>query len=377
MIDYTYKPKTFANTAIIGYSYFEMLYDLLNYAIPITPETIIGLSIFAEAVVLHEELVPNNITLSIQNQSEADFLQPFVDKEVLYYERMTDMFFPLPESAAECLHKEMLDFIPGTSMSSEFLFRTKEKGSIEEQLNVIQFGYTEKNFEAIAKYNSKWHELVNQVGIPEIHGVYDALWGNISYNFDELSSTINNPIPKDLLRIIDEKRFSYTSKIRRYIGNSYVSLPSIISIVLDRSKFPEDIPNQILLLREEVANFRNQCTKYEYELRCEDNFLKQCEIVDEVSNAYNSFDFDGKVSKKRRILKECADIVSVSPTTLASNIIKKSINETEDFSLKLKIPGYYDLYRKSFDVKDNLRTLKRLFGSAIDEKFIMGLNKLT
>lgn len=80
MIDYTYKPKTFANTAVIGYSYFEMLYDLLNNAIPVRPETIIGLSIFSEAVVLHEELVPNNVMLDISNQDEANFLNLFLDK---------------------------------------------------------------------------------------------------------------------------------------------------------------------------------------------------------------------------------------------------------------------------------------------------------
>ena len=55
MIDYTYKAKEFSNTAIIDYSYFEMLYDLLDYSITVKPETIIGLSIFAEAIVLHEE----------------------------------------------------------------------------------------------------------------------------------------------------------------------------------------------------------------------------------------------------------------------------------------------------------------------------------
>ena len=85
MLDYTYRPKTFANTAVINYSYFEMIYDLLNGDIPIRPETIIGLSIFSEAVVLHEELVPDNIMLNTSSEDESNFLQPFLDKEVLYY----------------------------------------------------------------------------------------------------------------------------------------------------------------------------------------------------------------------------------------------------------------------------------------------------
>lgn len=376
MIDYTYKPKTFANTAVIGYSYFEMLYDLLNYAIPVSPESIIGLSIFSEAVVLHEELVPNNVTLNVSSQDEADFLQLFLDKEVLYYEKINDIFFPLPNSAAECIHNKMSDFTNGTSMSSKILFRTGQKHSVDEQLNIVQFGYSEENMEALSKYYKQWEKLIDLVGIPEIHGIYDAMFGHVNYNFDYLNRSLINPIPKELLDLIDSKRFLYAEQIRSHIGNTYVALPSIITIVLNRSKSPEDIPHQILLLRDEIANFRNQCTKYEYELRCEDNFLAQCEIIDEINNVYNCFNFDGNVRKKRRILKECADIIGTSPTSLAANVSKKSINHIDEALLKLKVPGFYDLYKKSFDVTDNLRTLKRLFGNAIDDKFINQLNLL-
>ncbi len=379
MLDYTYRPKTFANTAVINYSYFEMIYDLLNGDIPIRPETIIGLSIFSEAVVLHEELVPDNIMLNTSSEDESNFLQPFLDKEVLYYnyDKINDMFFPLPNSAAECIENEMSKYSRGTTMSQQFLFRANEKASIDEQLNIIQYGYSEDNLDAIYKYITQWDNLVSQIGIPEIAGIYRASFGNTEYNFDGLNRNIANPIPKELLSFIDNKRFYYADKIRNYLGNTYVALPSIISIVLDRSKSPEDILNQILLLREEIANFRNQCTTYEFALRNEENFLAQCEIIDEIVNAYTCFNFDGKVRPKRRVLKECADIIASSPISALTNITKKGMHYAEDISLKLKVPGYYDLYKKSFDVTDNLRTLKRLFGSAIDNEFIKRLAILT
>lgn len=378
MIDYTYKPKTFANSAIICYSYFELLYDMLNYAIPLRPETIIGLSILSEAVVLHEELVPNNIGLSVSSQDESNFLKLFIDKEVLYYEyRNGDVFLPRPDSAAESLYNEMQKYNESTSISTQFLFRTGERQNVEEQLNVIQFGYSEENIQALFKYFYHWDELVNLHGIPEINGIYNAIFGNVNYSFKSINNSIINPIPKELIKLIDNKRFLYADKIRSHIGNTYVALPSIISIVLDRSKRPEDIPYQMLQLRDEVSNFRNQCTKYEYDLRCEDNFLVQCEIIDEINNAYRCFNFDGNVRKKRRILKESIDTIATSPTSFAVNISKKCFSDIDDHLLKLKIPGYYDLYKKSFDVTDNLRTLKRLFGKAIDNNFINQLNLLT
>ncbi len=379
MFDYTYRPETFSNTAIISYSYFEMIYDLINGDIPIQPETIIGLSIFSEAIVLHEELVPNNIMLDTTSQDEFNFLQPFLDKKVLHYnyDKNYDIVLPLFNSAAECIINEMSEYNRFFFESEKFLFRWGEQADIEEQLNVFQYGFFDDDIDALYKYFTQWNNLVDKIGIPEICGIYDSKWGNINYNFYGLNRNINKSIPEDLLSFIDNKRFYYADKIRDYLGNTYVALPSIISIVLERSKYPEDIINQILLLREEMANFRNQCTKYEFELRSEENFLAQCEIVDEIINAYNCFNFDGKVRQKRRVLKECADIIASSPILALTNITKKGINCVDDILLKLKVPGYYDLYKKSFDVTDNLRTLKRLFGSAIDNGFLKRLYALT
>ena len=68
-INYKKDPKIFSNTAFISYSYFELLEDVLNYSIPIVPETIVGLSILSEAVVLHKEWVMSNSELYC-NRSE-------------------------------------------------------------------------------------------------------------------------------------------------------------------------------------------------------------------------------------------------------------------------------------------------------------------
>lgn len=58
-------------------------------------------------------------------------------------------------------------------------------------------------------------------------------------------------------------------------------------------------------------------------------------------------------------------------------MLKKIVSELDDKYIQLKVPDYYDLYRKSFDVENNLDSLIRLFGSAIDENFIKKLNMLS
>ena len=190
-----------------------------------------------------------------------------------------------------------------------------------------------------------------------------------------LSRHIDASIPKDLLNAIDKKRIPYEDKLREYLGNTYVGLPSIISIILDRAKDIDDIPNQMLLLREELSEFRLTCTHYEYTLRTEDSFLHQCQIIDEIKNAINQFNFDG-ATKKRRIIKQTAEILSLDPVSIGASIVSKAADLAVDFNVKLKIPGYYDLYKASFDVRDNLKSLKKLFGSQIDTVFLNQLNKL-
>lgn len=342
MIDYTYKAKEFSNTAIIDYSYFEMLYDLLDYSITVKPETIIGLSIFAEAIVLHEELIPtNNMKLRTSSDYEDDFLQKFLDKKVLYYNR-NEIFTPIPNSASAYIYDELESY--------------ESLGDIE--------GYFEK-----LDYLAECH------GIPSIRGIYNAYFGSISYDFENLNHKICNTVSKEYLNYIDNKKSFYANRLKPYLGNKYINLPSIISIILDRSKDIEDIPNQILYLRDEMKRFRDYTTKLHYDLRVSDNLLHSCEILDEIQCAEKTLDFDGRVKKKFRISQ-------ITPY-LQRDLISSGINVTEKLEeliesnkLKLKKVGYYDLYHKAFDVKYNLKTLERLFGKAIDDNFVNRLNNL-
>ena len=354
MIDYTYKPKAFSNSVIIDYSYFEMLFDLLEYSIPVQPETIIGLSIFSEAVVLNEELIPtNNLMLETTNDYEMDFLRQFIDKRVLYYKyndgfsNLIHMAEPIPGSGTDCMYNEL-----------------------------ISLKYSEK-IEDTLEYYQKIDNITDNLGIPFVKGIYEANLGEIKYDFDNLkhkiNNGINNSISKDLLSAIDNERFYHINKLKRRLGNRYVGLPSIITIILNRSKSIEDIPNQMLLLREEMTNFRDYCTTQSYNLRISDNFKEACEIECEVENAYNSFNFNGKVKNKRRLLQTIPD---VSTDIISSGInIGKKLEECIN-TLKLKQIGYYDLRNKAFDVQHNLNQLKRLFGKSINDNFIDKLNIL-
>ena len=382
-INYTTSPKAFANTAFIDYSYFEMLYDLLNYSIQPKPETIIGLSVLAEAVVLHEELIPSNHNLSCESENEEDFIRDFVNSSVFYFENGRG-FYPLPNSAVRIFYDELSDF--RENLFGDVGMSTKEIGVLDTdgfspiandlQLTVYQTGWDDpETFDNTIAYNKEKNFIASSHGIPIIDGIYDMYMGEETYFFDDLARNLNTTIPKNLLNTIDKKRFAYIDPLRKYLGNTYVGLPSIISIILTRAKDIHDIPNQMLLLREELTEFRNTCTKFEYDLRTEDSFSHKCQLIDELKNAHDLLAFDG-VKKKRRILKQTAEIASPNPVSTAINVASKAIDLSEEIKINLKIPGYYDLYKKSFDVQDNLRALQKLFGSQIDTAFLNNLSHL-
>lgn len=383
-INYKKDPKIFSNTAFISYSYFELLEDLLNYSIPITPETIIGLSILSEAVVLHEELVVSNNEFQC-SESEKELIKMFIQSGVLKYDVDYDIFTPKEYSAAEMMDNE-LDLYKDTEgiESQEIIYgqvyisRESNDIPIEENLSIFEIGfYDEDHFRKVAEYQLQKEKIAKLHGMPLIRGIYYANWGEQEFDFSYMKEVIDTSLSQDLLKGIDKKRFRYITKLQQYLGNTYVGLPSIISIILSRAKNIIDIPNQIILLREEVSKFRRECTNFETDLRKEDNFLNQCKIIDEIENAYNSLNIDGNFKKKRRIIKEGAEIFNFNPILLATNIGKKVLNEMDDKYIQLKVPGYYDLYKKSFDVKDNLCNLTRLFGDSIDSYFIQKLNYLS
>ncbi|MBD5395222.1 MAG: hypothetical protein HDR71_13365 [Lachnospiraceae bacterium] len=384
-INYKKEPNIFSNTAFIDYSYFELLYDMLDYAIPIVPETIIGLSILAETIVLHEEVVPTNNELICSNDDEKELIFQFVKSGVLNYEKIDDLFIPNDNSAAKMLDNELTQYKQEMHLSPNdvnaniiFVNQIESDFPIEENLSTYRIGYyDEEHLDKAIEYAAIKDKIAKLHGMPHINGIYFARWGKYEYIFRMFHENIDTSISKDFLENIDKKRFAYIEKIKKYLGSTYVGLPSVISIILSRAKDVTDIPNQIILLREEIAKFRKTCTNYEYNLRIENNFLRQCEIIDELENAYNSLSIDGNFKKKRRIIKECAEVFNPNPLTLSTNIGKKIINELDDKYIQLKVPGYYDLYRKAFDVEDNLSSLRRLFGNMIDDKFIYKLNKLS
>lgn len=183
MIDYGYKPKAFSNSVIIDYSYFAMLYDLLGDNIIIQPETIIGLSIFTEAIVLNEELIPtNNIQLTTTGDYERDFLKDFIDKKILYYD---NEFMPILDSGTDCLYNELSEYYE----------------------NLIDYSYGKTNIyneKKLYRYVNKMDELANNHGIPSIRGIYNALLGNVTYNFKDLEKSTCIAPSTEILNYIDE-----------------------------------------------------------------------------------------------------------------------------------------------------------------------------
>ncbi len=359
MIDYRSNPGSFSNVAVIDYSYFEMLYDLLNDSRLISPEMLIGLSIFSEAIVLHEELIPNNFTLKTSSCDEANFLECFLDKKVLHYERFDEKsFIPLENSAASYIDKEMSEFIGNESVSDFCL----------EHMN---FNYKQ--------FVKGWARSIDAHGITEIPGIYNAMFGRIDYNFTYLYNCIskNNKKNSDFLKVIDKVRFESGKELSNALKNTYICLPSIISIVLDRSKDLEDIPNQILLLRDEMSEFRKKYTDLECTLRREKSFKAKLEILNEIKYLSKYFESDIKSNKKRRIVQKTIDLLEPSTNSIITNTVKLTLENLYNSKLELKLASCYDLYKKSIDVEDNIYSLERLFGDEFDYKFTNKLASLT
>ena len=56
----------------------------------------------------------------------------------------------------------------------------------------------------------------------------------------------------------------YFSKISKYLGPTYIRIPSLLSMVLQNSKSIDDIPKVTMQIRDYFSKFNMEVTELEY-----------------------------------------------------------------------------------------------------------------
>lgn len=146
-------------------------------------------------------------------------------------------------------------------------------------------------------------------------------------------------------------------------------LPPLTSILLDRCQKLDDIPDELINLRNEFKNLRNALTKFQM------NFDKASTIKDKIDlkkEFKESMDlFSNKVQRpKGRFIKTILDLAVEIPGSTVKKDFSGPINAitkkvTEYFYYRKIYPwvnSFTDLYGKSLEIRDDKNLYENLFG---------------
>lgn len=375
MQDYRFKPELFSNRAIVDIAVIENIGVLLGGTFDRPADLIVNLSSFVETIILNEKIVLTG------NYSRGVF-----DSDDTHSTDTMDIVHMLSDS-------EIIENQAITIINNEV--KTYHEIEVENEVNrlrnsgegraIVKFAYhhaPENPFEpkSTEEYIAGLYDIVsNSLPMPwnqvaEDHGI--PYFSGPFYSSKALKQDAPTSISFELYEKLEQLNKEYFKKIRRYLGRTYVRLPSLLAIVLNECGSRYDLGRTIIEIRDDFEKFRKYCTSMEQNLRLSDTINDQIQIINEIELAYeNTFNRFNKENEKSRIIYKTFDIVkSANPLKIGMNLLDVAKDYDIERQGLLKIPSYYDLWKASLDVKQSLNAIERLYGSSMANRVIKNIN---
>jgi hypothetical protein len=399
LINYQSDPEKFSNSAIIDLEIINTL-GISMECERINPMDLIYLAILAEAIILNNELIVKDEWSKIiyweddiERYGRSEFAEDLLVK--LFQSETIGVNFG---SAANILDNEITLFVPRSGLKLEVIhdscifYDTKNVIDSEDALLSDLNKDITKRMEKV--FNNTLFNNIKKQGIDKDDNLYggkkaiETYWKIladchgvpvISSNFDtykvmKCESPTN--IGYDLYNRLEKFHTQFFSDIKKYLGPTYVRIPSILAIVFNEMKRIDEFPSLVVQFRDTFSKFRNQCYKLELELRNANDIKIQYSIWKEIENCYSSIAEKYK-SSDTRVINKLFDIgKQIDPLSMITEALNYGNQKAIEREGLLKIPGYYNLWNTSFKVNQASNDLRRIFGKSINNDFISSYNKI-
>lgn len=227
--------------------------------------------------------------------------------------------------------------------------------------------YDYRQLEDFENSTITWGNMARYYGIPFI----SPDWVRATRD----SKRITN-ISMNLYNQMEKYYATYFEKIAKYLGPTYVRIPTLLSLVLQESRNIEEIPIVTAQVKDRFSEFVLNTTTLEFQLRTATTFAEQIEILKEIENC------SANIVKKREKSKNHIQsrVFDIAQNLDIKAMVSESIKGFRDWNIEenglLLIPGYYNMWEASEEVEQSLPLLKRLFGNQIDADFLLDLHRL-
>lgn len=399
-INYLVDPEKFSNRIVVNLSFIESLAEKLfeDEDSKINTRDILDLASLVESIVLNEQLIlEDDLVISGKDEfnSRTSATQKFLyslDKDGvidpacgdsaghILYEEGSEIGTPRSDIKIKLVHDshviwERVEINDPELEDDEFFtpweeralksFDPKYMAAIEKyQLSELPLNYFDRydEFYFGGEPSPPWLLLTRCHGIPYLSDSF--------YTLRDVNLQYPTNIGIELYQKLEQLHRRYFQEIRKFLGPTYIRIPSILSIVLQKCNQLEDIPESILSTREQFAKFRNRCTQLELEMRTAKKIKNQYRIIKEIESSYKSIETKFEKQKTRLLNRMFTVVKNIDPIKMFGGLIDEANKYDIEEQGLVQFSGYYDLWKASEDVEQAFPLLDRIFSYRLDKNIV-------
>lgn len=348
-----------SNVSMVDINLIDSIAEIIDDETKVTPKHIIDLSRLIESFVLHQEIVIKD-SIWVLDSGNNCFDYPFTEQWIKLFEH-GGIIRDSENSAFNALTNIYPKYVTSQDLP-EYGGDDYDDIMTEELFDEYLLKSSENN-------TLTWRVITNTLGIPFLSSDLDS----------EIKDSQRRTISQEMYRKMENYHKPFLEEMSELIGPTYVSMPTLLSLVLQECNSVADIPTVTMQIRDSLSEYVHTTTMLEYDLRTSKNIKDMRTILQDMKTCYEAITRQfSRTPQKRRIITRIISLMQAVIQVFRNPVdLIKSIKEwSDEEDAILLIPGYYDLWNASTEVEQARPTLERLFGNQIDIIFLRDLDAM-
>lgn len=153
------------------------------------------------------------------------------------------------------------------------------------------------------------------------------------------------------------------NQLERFSKSYFIYIPPLLSILLQRCKKREHLPEQLLKLRNEFSDLRREMAIYEDELQKHSKLKDKLDIIEDMEESRKKLVEKISGSKKTSIIRRIWSVVKdKSLWTMFTKLADIVLQWDENRLLISRVSRFVDIYNLSLEIEEYDKLLVKIFG---------------
>ncbi len=359
-----------ANDAILLDSSFSGINELLNGKVNLNPQNFFNLCNVVEAVVLHSTIYTVGIVAGeeiikhLQGECVKEIPSEEDDKSIIFNTSEIEYLENINLERA----RDLIDHISGEDIGP-LTIQWGDQKDVDEAISIVlsamvKYAKDDTSDEALelkSLFRSlfKFLDNASELSVPFYGNVLEI---PLMYKYNSTHS-----MPIIFYNDISNKFKVNVEDIYATAGVKVQYIPPLTALLLDRCKTREDIPEQLLLLRQELSALREIGDTYTNKMEGCESLSDKMALMKEYQMAWNTLIEKLSTFEHNKIIHNLWDIIKpASPLKILAEGINNFIIKMEKNTIVKRVGAYCDLWNSLLEIKYYENLIRNVFKEDFD-----------